>query len=106
MAPAAASLAGAIDTLPLRKASVPIVANVTASAIAEPGDIRQELVQHLTSLVRWVESVQYMVANGVRTFAEIGPKTVLSGLIRRIDRSVRVLSIEKAADIQAQEIVS
>jgi [acyl-carrier-protein] S-malonyltransferase len=104
MAPAAGALASTVDKLPLRKASVPIVANVTAAAIVEPAAIRRELVQHLTSLVRWVESVQYMVANGVHTFVEIGPKSVLSGLIRCIDRTVRVLSVGRAEDLESLEI--
>jgi [acyl-carrier-protein] S-malonyltransferase len=83
---------------------VPIVANVSASAIVEPAAIRQELVQHLTSLVRWVESVRYMIADGVQTFVEIGPKSVLSGLIKRIDRRVNVVSVGSVMDIEALEV--
>jgi [acyl-carrier-protein] S-malonyltransferase len=104
MASAAEPFAATVERLPLAQASVPIVANVSASPIVEPSDIREELVQHLTSRVRWVESVRYMIANGVQAFLEIGPKNVLSGLIRRIDRSVRVSSVTSATDIETLEV--
>ncbi|MBC7232410.1 MAG: ACP S-malonyltransferase [Chloroflexi bacterium] len=103
MGPAAASFAAILDGLTLKKAQVPIVGNVTATALVEPADIRRELVQHLTSSVRWVESVRYMIAHGVQTFIEIGPKDVLSGLIKRIDRNVRVFHVGTVQDIEALE---
>jgi [acyl-carrier-protein] S-malonyltransferase len=77
---------------------------VLASALVEPAALRRELVQHLTSMVRWVESVRYMAANGVQTFVEIGPKSVLNGLIKRIDRSVRVVNVGSAKEIEALEV--
>jgi [acyl-carrier-protein] S-malonyltransferase len=104
MASAAESFATTVQELPLAMASVPIVANVSASPLVEPVDLRLELVQHLTSLVRWVESVRYMIAHGVQTFLEIGPKKVLSGLIKRIDHSVRVLTIAGVTDIETLEV--
>jgi [acyl-carrier-protein] S-malonyltransferase len=104
MAPAAGALAAALEGLPLSRARVPIVSNVSATALVEPAAIRRDLVQHLTSLVRWVESVRYMAANGVQTFVEIGPKSVLNGLIKRIDRSVHVVSVGSANDIEALEV--
>ena len=104
MAPAAESFAATVERLTLARASVPILANVSASPMVEPSDIRVELVQHLTSRVRWVESVRYMIANGVQTFLEIGAKNVLSGLIKRIDRGVQVLSVTSATDIEALEV--
>jgi len=104
MAPAAESFAATVERLTLSKASVPIVANVSALPIVEPSDIRVELVQHLTSRVRWVESVRYMIANGIQTFLEIGPKNVLDGLIKRIDRGVQVLSVTSVTDIETLEV--
>jgi [acyl-carrier-protein] S-malonyltransferase len=104
MTSAAGALAAIVEGLPLNRASVPIVANVSASAIVEPAAIRQELVQHVTSLVRWVESVRYMIADGVQTFVEIGPKSVLNGLIKRIDRHVNVVSVGSVMDIEALEV--
>jgi [acyl-carrier-protein] S-malonyltransferase len=103
MAPAAAFFARAVEALSLANASVPVVANVSATPIVEPADIRGELVRHLTSQVRWVESVRYMIAHGIQTFVEIGPKSVVSSLIRRIDRSVRVLSVASVTDIETLE---
>jgi [acyl-carrier-protein] S-malonyltransferase len=101
MAPAAERLAPVVGTLPITQASVPIVANSTALPLTEEHAIRHEMAIHLTSRVRWVESVRYMVANGVTTFIEIGPKNVLSGLIRRIDRSVETISLGDASEIEA-----
>lgn len=100
MASAAEAFATILDGLALNKARVPIVGNVTATAIAEPEDIRRELVQHLTSPVRWVESVHFMIAHGIQTFIEIGPKDVLSGLIKRSDRNVRVFNAGTVQDIE------
>lgn len=100
MASAAESFATILDGLTLQKAQVPIVGNVSATVIMEPEDIRRELVQHLTSPVRWVESVRYMIAHGVQAFVEIGPKDVLSGLIKRIDRNVRVFNVGTVQDIE------
>jgi [acyl-carrier-protein] S-malonyltransferase len=101
MAPAAKRLAQIMETLSFAQPSVPIVANSTALPLQEEQDIRRELVQHLTSRVRWVESVRYMITHGVRTFIEVGPKSVLSGLIQRIDGSVRTISVDHATDIEA-----
>jgi [acyl-carrier-protein] S-malonyltransferase len=104
MSSAALSFARILERTPLNRASVPVVANVRASAISEAEDIRQELVQQITSPVRWVESVHYMIAQGVQTFLEIGPKSVLGGLIRRIDSTARALSISNVADIEGLEV--
>jgi [acyl-carrier-protein] S-malonyltransferase len=101
MAPAAERLAQIVESLPITQVSVPIVANSTALPLAKEQAIRQEVVKHLTSRVRWVESVRYMVAHGVNTFIEIGPKSVLSGLIRRIDGSVETICVSHATEIEA-----
>lgn len=93
-----ASIVAQVDFCPPR---VPVVANVTAAPITTLAEIREELVEQLTSTVRWVESVQYIIAQGVTTFVEIGPKNVLTGLIRRIDQSVRVMNVEDVAGVKA-----
>jgi [acyl-carrier-protein] S-malonyltransferase len=77
-----------------RKPAVPVVANVSATPLESIEALRQELVQQLTSPVRWVESVQYMIGQGVTEFVEIGPKDVLTKLMRRIDKSVQAMSME------------
>jgi [acyl-carrier-protein] S-malonyltransferase len=104
MASAARAFAQTVERLPLARAAVPIIANVTAAPLVEPADIRQEMLQHLTAGVRWVDSVRYMVNHGVQTFVEVGPKDVLSGLIRRIDRNVRVVHVGTVADVEASEV--
>jgi [acyl-carrier-protein] S-malonyltransferase len=59
------------------------------------------MVSHLTSGVRWVDSVRYMITQGVRTFVEVGPKSVLCGLIRQIDKSVQTHNVSTVAEIEA-----
>ncbi|MEA3344861.1 MAG: ACP S-malonyltransferase [Chloroflexota bacterium] len=94
MAPAAKVLGGILEFTHIRRARTPVVANVSAQPIVEPEEIRRELVSQLTGPVRWVESVEYMIAQGVDTFVEVGPGDVLRGLIRRIDREVERRGIE------------
>jgi [acyl-carrier-protein] S-malonyltransferase len=101
MASAAEAFAPTVEKLPLARAAVPIIANVTGTPLVEPVEIRREMLQHLISGVRWVDSVRYMVTHGVKTFIEIGPKDVLSGLIRRIDRSVHTVHVGTIADVEA-----
>jgi len=93
MEPAAAKLAEALSRIEIRPARVPVVSNVTARPVTQPDEIRQALVRHLTSPLRWVESVEYMRAQGVERFVELGPGNVLAGLIRRIDRAAEVVSV-------------
>ncbi len=73
----------------IREASLPVVGNVTASPLKTVADIQSDLGAQLTSRVRWTESIQYMISQGVSTFFELGSGNVLSGLLRRIDRSVK-----------------
>jgi [acyl-carrier-protein] S-malonyltransferase len=103
MTSAAESLAVTIGKLTLSPAVPPVVANVTAAPVTEPADVRLELIRQLTSPVRWVESVQYMIAQGVRSFVEIGPKNVLSRLINQIDPGVSTLSVGSVTDVEALE---
>lgn len=80
---------------------VPVVANVTARPLDTVDDIRQEMMAQLTSSVRWTESVEYMVAHGVTHFVEIGPKDVLAGLVRRINKSANALACGTVENVQA-----
>ena len=84
MAGAAEGLRDAIEQAPLRPAGTPVVANVTARPIQDEAAIRAELIQQVTAPVRWIATVEYMAGAGVTRFVEIGPGTVLSGLVRRI----------------------
>ncbi len=77
-----------------------IVSNVTASKYKNENEIKQLLIKQIESPVRWRESVLYMISNGTSIFVEIGPGKVLSGLIKRINKEVKVLNIDKVEDIQ------
>jgi [acyl-carrier-protein] S-malonyltransferase len=96
MAGAAREFATAVAAAPWRDARIPVVANVTARPLRTVQDIKTELVAQLTSPVRWTDSVEYMAAQGVTEFLEIGPKDVLAGLIRRIAEGVTATSIGTA----------
>ena len=90
MAPAAEDLAKAINKTEFRKPFCPIYQNVTAQASVEPEIIRENLLKQLTAPVRWTQSVQNMIADGVNEFYEFGPGDVLKGLIRKINSDVQV----------------
>ena len=93
-------LAQALDSVEVRPARVPVIANTTARPISEPEEIRQELLNQLENPVRWTDSVRYMVSQGVDTFVEVGPKKVLTGLIKRIARDVRLVNVEGPAELE------
>ena len=77
-----------------------VVSNVTAEEYENIDEIKQLLIKQIESPVRWRESVEYMVSKGTSTFVEIGPGKVLSGLIMRINKEVKVLNIDTLEDIQ------
>ena len=100
MASATEELAGAIQRTEFLPPTCPIYSNVTAAPTVDPDEIRANLVSQLTSPVRWVESVRNMIAAGHREFLEVGPGKVLSGLLRRIDRSVSCKPVGTAGDLE------
>jgi [acyl-carrier-protein] S-malonyltransferase len=79
----------------------PVITNVDAEAIILGDEARDSLVRQVTMPVRWLESVREMIELGVNIFVEVGPGKVLTGLMRQIDRSVRVLNVEDAATLQS-----
>ena len=81
-----------VNQTSFQQAQIPVVANVTARPITAVDDIRSELIEQLTSPVRWVASIRYMVEQGATRFIEVGPGKVLRGLIRRIDRGVKAVA--------------
>lgn len=101
MQPAADEMAEALGNVTISAPKVPLVANVTASAIDDPERIRALLVQQVTSMVRWRESVLYMRDNGIGELAEIGSGKVLATMTRRIDRSVSARAVNTPDDIEA-----
>ena len=78
---------------------IPVVGNVSAAPLRTAQEIRDELSAQLTSTVRWTESVQYMVDAGVESFVELGPKDVLTGLIKRINRKAERIAINNVESI-------
>ena len=84
----------AVEAVEFRRPAVPVVANVSAAPLESVEALREELVQQLTSPVRWVESIRYMIGQGVTEFVEIGPKDVLKKLMRRIDKSVQAMGVD------------
>jgi [acyl-carrier-protein] S-malonyltransferase len=100
MAPVQPRLAEVLGTVAVRPPNAPVIANATAEPNTDPGRIVELLLTQVTAAVRWVETVQKMALNGVDTLVELGPGKVLSGLARRIDKSLRVYSVEDAAGLQ------
>jgi len=101
MQPAADTMAEALATVTINAPAVPLVANVLASPISEPDEIRRRLVEQVTGTVRWRESVAYMASHGVTRFLEIGAGKVLSGLVKRIADGAVGIAVGGPADIDA-----
>lgn len=100
MTPAAEKLGAVLARLPLTEGAVPLISNVTADVVAV-SDMQQELVAQVYSPVRWEESVRKMIDLGVDTFIECGPGKVLSGLVKKVDRSVTTYCVYDEASLQA-----
>ncbi|WP_424989822.1 ACP S-malonyltransferase [Fluviibacterium sp. S390] len=101
MQPAADVMAGALADVTIAAPVAPLVANVTAQATSDPEAIRAQLITQVTGAVRWRESVQFMAANGVTEVWEVGAGKALSGMIRRIERSIACTAISTPDDIKA-----
>ncbi|KAA0547971.1 ACP S-malonyltransferase [Bacillus sp. BGMRC 2118] len=93
MKPAAEQLKSVLDSITIKEAKVPVIANVTASQMTDADIIKEMLIEQLYSPVRWQQSVEEMINLGVDTFIEIGPGKVLSGLVKKVDRSVKIFSV-------------
>jgi [acyl-carrier-protein] S-malonyltransferase len=94
MEPARAELAQAIEATTFNSPTCPIYQNVTASAITNPEEIKTNLVAQLTAPVRWTQTMQQMIADGVSSFTEVGPGKVLQGLVKKADRKMPTESAE------------
>lgn len=101
MQPAADAMQEALSRATLAPPSVPLVANVTARETSDPAGIVKLLVEQVTAMVRWRESVVYMKSHGVDTLVECGSGKVLSGLVKRIDREMSGIAMNTPADIEA-----
>lgn len=92
MQPAQAELEGAIANTTIVSPRCPIYQNVTASAVTDPTEIKQNLVAQLTAPVRWTQTMQQMIADGATEVVEVGPGKVLQGLFKKVDRKFQVSS--------------
>lgn len=104
MQPAADAMADALGKTDLKAPVVPVVANVTASAVTDPAQIRSLLVEQITGVVRWRESVSWMKQQGVSEMIEIGAGKVLAGLVKRIEGDVAASSV--ATPQQIEELIA
>jgi [acyl-carrier-protein] S-malonyltransferase len=101
MKPAAEKMREALAAAKIAAPLVPVVANVTAQAVSDPNQIRHLLVEQVTGMVRWVDSILYMQQQGITTLVEIGHGQVLSGLVKRIAPDMKVQNIGAPEDLDA-----
>ena len=101
MQPAAAVMAEALAAVEIAAPEVPLIANVRAEPVTEPGAIRRLLVEQVTGAVRWRESIEFLAGAGVTEFWEIGAGKALSGMIKRISKDAVVKNVGAPADIAA-----
>ena len=88
-----------LSRVELHEPRIPYVANVTAQYVKSAGEVKELLTRQVSSSVRWQQSVEAMIGDGVDTFIEIGPGKTLAGFMRKISRDVKTLNVEKLEDI-------
>lgn len=101
MAPAAEGLAEAIEATTFREPKMPVVQNVSAEPVRDADTLRRNLIDQLTSTVRWIESVERMAAMGVDSYVEVGPGKTLTAMVRRIARGTSCIPVGVPADLEA-----
>jgi len=101
MAPAAEKMKNELENIEIKPPIVPIVSNVCACAISDPIEIKKLLVSQVTGSVRWRESIMWMANNNVNEIWEVGSGKALSGMIRRIDKNINLMTISSPEDIRA-----
>ena len=99
MKKAAVNMKDKIESTNFVKLNPSIISNVTAKAEEDVNKIKPLLIDQITSRVRWRESINYMIKQGTTSFLEIGPGKVLSGLVKKINKSVEILNIINIEDI-------
>ena len=104
MQPAQDALAPVLEAIPFSPAKIPVVVNVDARMVRDGSDLRDALRRQVTGAVRWTESMQLLIAEGVTRFIEVGPGKVLCGLMRQIDRSQKCIATEEAVQLVGGEL--
>lgn len=100
MEPAARRLAAELVRAPVRPLAFPVIANVDGRPNVDPGRVRELLIRQIDGPVQWVKTVEHLAAQGVTHALELGPGKVLSGLVKRIAKSIKVLNVSDAAGIE------
>lgn len=101
MDPAKDKLEKEISALTFNQPNYPIISNVTAKPTRDPEEIKQNLITQVNSKTLFGDSIKYVASQGIKTCLEIGPGSVLKGLLRKIDKSLQVIGLEKPADFTA-----
>lgn len=101
MAAAQERLVGELAAVAIAMPTLPVVCNVDAREVSEPGEIRATLARQVTGSVRWTDSIRLLRSRGHRRFLELGPGKVLSNLVGKIDREASVLAVEDLASLEA-----
>lgn len=105
LAGAGEKLGAELENVQIKDIKIPYLANVTGDYVTDKSQVKELLERQVASSVRWQQSVERMIADGVDTFVEIGPGKTLSGFMKKINRDVKVLNIEKVEDLQKLEEV-
>lgn len=93
-------LGAVLENVEVHTPVIPYVANVTAAYVTDAAEVKPLLMKQVSSSVRWQQSVEAMLKDGVDTFIEIGPGKTLTGFMKKIDRTVKVMNIEKLEDVE------
>ena len=99
--PAGEKLAAELEHVEMHEIAVPYITNVTADYVTDPSQVKELLKKQISSSVRWQQSVERMIADGVEAFIEIGPKKSLCGFMKRIDKTVPAYHVDKVTDLDS-----
>ena len=97
---AGAKLGEALEPVTIHPAQIPYITNVTADYVTDPSQVKDYLIRQVSSPVRWQQSIERMIADGADTFIEIGPGKTLSGFLRKINRELKAVSIDKLEEFE------
>ena len=93
-------LGEALADVEIHEIGIPYLANVTADYVTDKGQVKELLMKQVASSVRWQQSVERMIADGTDVFVEIGPGKTLSGFMRKINKDVKTMNIERVEDLE------
>ena len=99
--PAGEKLAAELEQVEIHEIAVPYITHVTADYVTDPSQVKELLKNQISSSVRWQQSVERMIADGVEAFIEIGPKKSLCGFMKRIDKTVPAYHVDKVTDLES-----